>query len=49
MFSLIKDTELQAATISKETGFIISTDDINQAQTERSDVELEGRGWWMYI
>ena len=40
MFTQIHDTQLQPTAITKEAGLIISADDINQAQSELSDVEL---------
>ena len=40
MFTQIHDTQHQATAITKEAGFIISADDINQTQTMVSDEEL---------
>ena len=40
MFTQIHYTQHQATAITKEAGFIISADDINQTQTMVSDEEL---------
>ncbi len=40
MFIQIHDTQLQPTAITKEAGLIISTDDINQAQSVISEEEL---------
>ena len=40
MFTQIHDTQHQATAITKEAGFIISADEINQTQTMVSDEEL---------
>ena len=40
MFTQNHDTQLQPTAITKEAGLIISTDDINQAQSAITEEEL---------